>query len=295
MTSHADIRIGTLVPMERGANYIRQIQPHGFECFALTTWKHIAPDFDLARTAREVVDAVGDHAHISAITLFGNILQDDTTHADFVRCIDACRSFNCDLVAGFAGAIDGAKLTDSMPAFKQVWGDLLRRAEDNGVRIAWETCDMGGTWNNVRWNIAHSPDAWRMMFDTFDSPNVGLQWEPCHQLGALVDPIAQLREWAPTGKIFNVHGKDATIAWDVIRRHGLHGERPYFWHRTPGFGDTNWTDVISILRMHGYRGSIDIEGWHDPAYRKDLEMTGQVHALNYLKRCRGGEFVANPA
>jgi len=52
--------------------------------------------------------------------------------------------------------------------------------------------------------------------------------------------------------------------------------------------------VISILRKHGWRGSIDIEGWHDPVYRDDLEMTGQVHALNYLKACRGGAFVPNP-
>jgi hypothetical protein len=28
--------------------------------------------------------------------------------------------------------------------------------------------------------------------------------------------------------------------------------------------------------------------------RDDLEMTGQVHALNYLKRCRGGDIVPNP-
>lgn len=62
-----------------------------------------------------------------------------------------------------------------------------------------------------------------------------------------------------------------------------------------GFGDTNWTDVITILRQHKWQGAIDIEGWHDPVYRGDLEMTGQVHGLNYLKRCRGGDFVPNPA
>ena len=65
--------------------------------------------------------------------------------------------------------------------------------------------------------------------------------------------------------------------------------------RTPGFGDTNWTDVISELRLAGWTGSIDIEGWHDPVYRDALEMTGQVHALNYLKSCRGGDFVIDPA
>jgi hypothetical protein len=46
--------------------------------------------------------------------------------------------------------------------------------------------------------------------------------------------------------------------------------------------------------MGGFVGSIDIEGWHDPVYRGDLEMTGQVRALNYLKDCRGGTFVPNP-
>ena len=61
--------------------------------------------------------------------------------------------------------------------------------------------------------------------------------------------------------------------------------------RTPGFGDSNWTDIISELRLAGYSGAIDIEGWHDPVYRDALEMTGQVHALNYLKNCRGGNYV----
>lgn len=83
--------------------------------------------------------------------------------------------------------------------------------------------------------------------------------------------------------------------WDVIRTCGIRGGKQYVHHRTPGFGDTNWNDVITILRMGGYRGSIDIEGWHDPVYRGPLEMTGQVRALNYLKECRGGPFVPNPS
>ena len=58
--------------------------------------------------------------------------------------------------------------------------------------------------------------------------------------------------------------------------------------RTPGFGDSDWTRVISELRLAGFTGSIDIEGWHDPVYRDELEMTGQVRALDYLKECRGG-------
>jgi sugar phosphate isomerase/epimerase len=62
----------------------------------------------------------------------------------------------------------------------------------------------------------------------------------------------------------------------------------------PGYGDTDWKEVCSILYRNGYSGTIDIEGWHDPYLRNDLEFTGQVAALKYLKECRGGEFVANP-
>jgi sugar phosphate isomerase/epimerase len=176
--------------------------------------------------------------------------------------------------------------------FKKVFGPLAKRAKDKGVRLAFENCDMGGTWQSGDWNIAHTPLAWEKMFEAVPSDNVGLQWEPCHQLVKLIDPMPQLREWVK--KIFHVHGKDATVHWDVVKKHGVTGPRPFAFHRTPGFGDSNWTDIISELRQAGFKGSIDIEGWHDPVYREDLEMTGQVHALNYLKQCRGGAFVANP-
>ena len=291
--SQLDIRIGTLVPVGTAVEHVNQILPHGFESFSLHAWKTLG-GADLKAMAGPLLDAMGDRAVLSSIGMFGNVLQDEGVQRDFAACIDAARLFNCDVVSGFAGAIDNRPFDESIPEFKRVWGDLARRAADNGVRIAWETCDMGGSWNNLKWNMAHAPAAWDVMFNELPMSNVGLQWEPCHQLGALVDPIAQLRRLAPTGKIFHVHGKDATIAWDVIRTQGIRGPHRYFWHRTPGFGDTNWTDVISILRLNRFQGAIDIEGWHDPVYKDDLEMTGQVHALNYLRNCRGGPYVPNP-
>ena len=290
--SHTDIRIGTLVSAKQTApSYIRQILPHGFESFSLTFWKEIG-DVNIEQLAKEVREAVGTQAVISSIGLFGNPLEDETAARDFGRCIDAAHLFDCNIVAGFAGAIEGKPLPDSMPRFKQVWGELAKRAEDRGVKIALENCDMGGWWHDVRWNVAHSPTAWEMMFNEVPSDSLGLEWEPCHQMVSLIDPLPQLRKWLK--KIHHVHGKDATVAWDIVRESGIRGGKQYVWHRTPGFGDTNWTDVISILRMGGYTGSIDIEGWHDPVYRDTLEMTGQVHGLKYLKQCRGGAFVANP-
>jgi sugar phosphate isomerase/epimerase len=290
--SQLDIRIGTLVHgNEKTASYIKQILPHGFESFQITFWKEIIA-VDLKRLASEVREVMGDKAVISSLGVFGNPLQEETTAKDFGRAIDAAHLFGCNVVAGFSGAIEGKPLPDSMPKFKEVWTPLAKRAEDNGVRIALENCDMGGWWHDVRWNIAHSPTAWEMMFNEVPSPALGLEWEPCHQMVSLIDPLPQLRKWAK--KVFHLHGKDATLDWNTLREFGLRGGKKYIWHRTPGFGDTNWTDVISILRMEGFKGSIDIEGWHDPVYVKELEMTGQVHGLNYLKQCRGGAYIPNP-
>jgi sugar phosphate isomerase/epimerase len=290
--NHQDIRIGTIAELKHGANYLKQILPHGFECFELTNWQYLPEGMDLAATAKEVLDTIGDKAVISCLGMYGNPLQDEKTVEHWEKAIKACKLFKTNLVCGFAGAIETEPVDKSMPQYKRVFGHLAKVAEDEGVRIAFENCDMGGTWDKPRWNIAHSPRAWEMMFNEVESKAIGLEWEPCHQMVSLIDPLPQLRKWV--GRVYHIHGKDATIARDVLKEQGLRGGQQFVWHRTPGFGDTNWTDVISILRMGGFTGAIDIEGWHDPIYGRELEMTGQVYALNYLKQCRGGAFVQNP-
>ena len=292
MQFHQDIRIGTLVPVATAPSLIRQLVPHGFESFSLTFWEKIDID-DWPTNAAQVHEALDGKATVSSLGFFGNPLMHSDHIRGFEACIDNAHRYGCDLVTGFTGAIEGEPLPSSMAQFTQVWSELAQRAEAKGVRIAFENCDMGGWWHSPRYNIAHAPKAWEMMFDAVPSPNLGLEWEPCHQMVSLIDPLPQLRQWV--SKVFHVHGKDATIAWDVVRRSGIRGGEPYVWHRTPGFGDTNWTDVISILRMNKWQGAIDIEGYHDPVYRGEAELTGQVHGLNYLKQCRGGAWLENPA
>lgn len=296
MTYTPDIRIGTMVD-GKGADpaaYIRQILPHGFESIQVSFWQTLG-GANLRDLAPRVKDACGETAVISSLAVFGNPLEGEETDLQTLQAweaaIDTARLFGADIVAGFTGRVRGKSISDSIARYKEVWGPLAKRAEDNGIRIAFENCDMGGTWQSGDWNIAHGPAAWELMFDAVPSASIGLEWEPCHQMVSLIDPMPQLRKW---GKhIYHVHGKDATVLWDVVREHGVHGPKPFAFHRTPGFGDSNWTDIISELRRGGFRGSIDIEGWHDPVYKGDLEMTGQVHALNYLKCCRA-TFVPNP-
>jgi sugar phosphate isomerase/epimerase len=289
------IRIGTLVQagVPGGpANYIRQILPYGFESFSLTFWAHLG-NVDLKKTAAEIKEALGDGgAVISSVGIYGNPLIDNVTGDGWRQLIDAAGLFGCNIVTGFAGRVVDKPVPESMPRFAEVFGPLAKQAAGKGVRLAFENCDMGGNWQRGDWNIAHNPTAWELMFNAVPGDNIGLQWEPAHQMCNLIDPLPQLRKHVK--RVFHLHGKDASIHWDVIRDHGIGGSHPFVFHRTPGFGDCNWTDIISALREGGFRGSIDIEGWHDPVYRGELEMTGQVAGLAYLKRCRGGSFVPNP-
>jgi sugar phosphate isomerase/epimerase len=293
------IRIGTMIKGNggRAAETIAAIADHGFESFEPFFWQTTQGQ-DLEDLGKRCREAIGNRdITISTIGMFGNPLEDEALDRDTLdgwkQCIDNAVHFGATCVAGFTGRLRGKPLPDSLPRFKEVWSDLAKRAADNGVRIAFENCAMYGNWESGDWNIAHNPDAWELMFDALPDENLGLEWEPCHQLVYLIDPLPQIRKWAD--RIFHVHGKDATVRWEVIREHGVFGKEQHVFMRTPGFGDSNWNDIISELRLAGYQGAIDIEGWHDPVYRDELEMTGQVHALNHLKSCRGGSYVANPA
>lgn len=294
-TEHQDIRIGTIAGKGAAtAAYLEKILPYGFESFQINFWQTLGGcDLKkLARNVNAVLDGTG--AVVSCLGVYGNPMDASATNFDntvkaWHACIDNAHLFGTDLVCGFTGRTIGKSIPESMSAFKKTWTKLAKRAADKGVRIAFENCNMGGNWHTGDFNIAHNPAAWEMMFNEVPADNLGLEWEPCHQMVQLIEPLPQLRKWAK--KIFHIHGKDATIKRDVIAEHGIQGAKTWVHHRTPGFGDTNWTDVISELREQNWRGCIDIEGWHDPVYNRDLEMTGQVHGLNYLKQCRGGTFV----
>jgi sugar phosphate isomerase/epimerase len=287
-----DVRIGTMVKANAAdpAAYVGSILQYGFESIQPYFWQTMG-DKDISRLAGQIKEAIGDaDVKVSALGMFGNPLEDRELDRETLKgwqtLIDNAHLFGTDIVTGFTGRIRGKPLPDSLPRYREVWSELAKRAADKGVRIAFENCAMDGNWATGDWNIAHNPDAWELMFNELPNDNLGLEWEPCHQLVYLIDPIPQIRKW--TDRIFHVHGKDATVRWDVIREHGIFGKAPFVQMRTPGFGDSDWTRVISELRLAGFKGSITIEGWHDPVYRGALEMNGQVRALEYLKQCRGG-------
>lgn len=283
------IPIGTVV---RGggetARALAELLPRGFETFQLAFPK-TAPVPDLERLAEEV-QSVLQHSpsRISALGVYGNPLRDDeygeASRDGLRRAIQAARGFGTDVVGCFTGRIPGAPIPDCMPRFREVFAPLADLAGECGVRLAFEKCLQGGDWQRGDFNMAHHPAAWELIFDAVPGSNVGLEWEPCHQMCQLIDPLPQLSAWLP--RIFHIHAKDAQVDRSLLAKAGICGPERWAWHRLPGFGDADWTDLFRILAAAGYHGAVDIEGFHDPVYRGDREIEGQLLSLAHLRKCR---------
>lgn len=158
------LRIGTLVGGGDAVRVIPQIAKHGFESYSLTFWQTTGKT-DLADTAARVRELAEEHQFvISAIGVFGNPLTGAGDNADTLasweRLIDHARLFGTDIVNGFTGRLTGLSIDESLPKFAEVFGELSKRAADQGVRIAFENCSMDGNWKTGDWNIAHNPTAW---------------------------------------------------------------------------------------------------------------------------------------
>lgn len=286
-----DILVGTIIPAQSAASMIAQLNPKGFECYELDfgAWQG---DFTKLPELAEQVNGALDGRKISALGLYGNTMCYPEIYKKAELLIKNAAAFHCNTVCLFAGGDPEKSVPDNIPLFQKAFTPLAKLAEDHNVKIGLENC--GGGWHRGTHNIGFCPDSWELMFDAVKSDALGLEWEPAHQLRALIDPVPQLRRWAK--KVVHIHGKDATVAWDVIREHGIHGAVPYMWDRQPGFGDSNWADLFTILLQAGFEGSVDIEGYHDPVHYDDMEWTAQLTALDYLKRCRGGlEYFEGPA
>lgn len=284
------IRVGTVVANRghRTADWMRALLPHGFESFEIA-FKNTLAGTDLRRLADEVEAALnGQEAVVSCLGIYGNTLADND-HGDEVRSIlreliDVAPRFGTDVVCCFAGRVTGASIPDSIPRFREIFTLLADFAGERGIRLAFENCVQGGDWKTGDRNIAHHPAAWELMFEAVPSPVLGLEWEPAHQVCQLIDPMPQLRTWAP--RIFHLHGKDGEVRQDVLARVGIGGSERFAFHRFPGLGDSHWARILAELTAAGYRGTIDIEGGHDPIYRGEHELAGQLLALRHLQSAR---------
>src|SRR5947199_6541255 len=149
---------------------------------------------------------------------------------------------------------------------------LARFAADRGVRIAFEHCPQGPYHLPImHYNMLGQPALWERLFHESKCENLGLEWDASHLICQFIDPIANIHKFG--SRIFHVHAKDAFINRPLLERYGI-CHPGVAEHRFPGLGQSNWAEIVHALMRTGYDSDLNIEGWHDPVYRDELETSG---------------------
>jgi sugar phosphate isomerase/epimerase len=259
-----------------------------FQCVEVMCWPEGGPnrryggvrhigveDFSQGR-ADHVREMCARHGvAISALGYYSNPLAADVdeaghAHAHLRKVIDAARLLGLDIVNTFVGANTSLPLDDNLERFAAVWPDLVRYAEDKGIKIGIENCPMlfARTWP-FGINLARTPAIWRRMFEIIPSPNFGLNYDPSHLVMQLIDPIRPIHEFGR--RIFHTHAKDMRVdrhRLDDVGSLVLPMDRSTA--KIPGLGEVNWGQWIGALTDVSYIGSVCIEV-EDEAFTDTLE------------------------
>ena len=223
-----DIRIGTMVKANAPdpAAYIRSILQYGFESFQPYFWQTMGGK-DIKHLAGEIKDAIGDtDVKVSALGMFGNPLED--------------KDLDRETLTGWKTLIDNAHLFGDQhrhrlhrPRPRQA--DARQSATlQRGLGRTCQARRRQGRPHRLRElrhgrhlgerRLEHRPQSRRVGADVQRAP----VRQPRPRVGALPpDGQADRPDAAAPQvgkKIFHVHGKDATVRWDVIREHGIYGK-----------------------------------------------------------------------
>ena len=270
----------------------------GFGCVELMCWPPGKADrryagvthLDVTTLTDDRRRAIGELVRKSGVAISGlgyypNPLDPDPNHRRAVidhlkKVIRAAPLIGVQVVNTFVGRDPSKSVEDNWSGFREVWPDIVRHAEAQGVLLAIENCPMLFTkdeWPGGK-NLAVSPDIWRRMFAELPTTHLGLNFDPSHLIWQHIDYVRCVREFGK--RIYHFHAKDTRIDADAVYSHGIMG---LGWHtpKIPGLGDVNWGALFSALTDAGYDGPVCIEV-EDRAFEKSL--ADRQRALRQSKR-----------
>jgi sugar phosphate isomerase/epimerase len=268
----------------------------GFRCVELMCWPTGGATRRYAGVSHVDVTALDDAAArqirslaqryevaISGLGYYPNPLDPDPEHRRTVvdhlmTVIRAAPKLGVRVVNTFIGRDHRLSAEATWPMVREVWPQIIRCAETEGVKLAIENCPMLFTqdeWPGGK-NFAMSPAVWRQLFAEF--PTLGLNFDPSHLVWQYIDSARAIREFG--SRIVHFHAKDTRIDQDLLYERGTMG---LGWHKAkiPGLGDVRWPELFAALTDVGYDGAICIEV-EDRAYESTLE--GRKRALRQSKR-----------
>ena len=178
------------------------------------------------------------------------------------------------LMVTATGRAQNLPMEDSLaPGMEFIGEKVLPLARELGVKVAIENCPAIG-------NVAVSPFMWRRLFEGL--PELSLAYDPSHLVWQFMDPYRPLVDFA--GRIVHVHAKDTEILEHRLNDTGIEGQG-WWRYRIPGWGQLNWTRIISGLLEAGYTGAVSLEH-EDPVWEGSDEKV--THALRLGHRLLTG-------
>ena len=244
---------------------------NGYECVEVACWPQGKAErryagvshIDVDNTSKDYIDYVKNYCkerniEISSLAFYPNTLDGDlekrkanVEHLKKVINMSALMGVN--MVTTFIGRDQTKSVEENLELVKEVWTDIIRFAEEKGVKVAIENCPM--LFGRDQWpggqNLFTTPKLWREIFKILNSNNLGINYDPSHFIWQQIDYIKPLYEFKE--KVFHVHFKDIKVYKDRLDNVGIMAyPLEYMSPKLPGLGDVDWGKYVSALTDIGY-------------------------------------------
>ncbi len=229
--------------------------------------------------------------YISGLGYYPNPLDPDiekaTVYIDHIKAlIDAAEQLGVPVINTFVGRHPAKSVGWNLDRFREVWPEIVAKAERKNIKIGIENCPMIFTqdeWPGGK-NLASTPAIWDQMFEIIPSANFGLNYDPSHLVWLQMDEVQPIYDYHD--RLHHIHLKDAKVYKNKLNRVGIMA-LPLEYHspKLPGLGDVRWGDFFSALTTVRYKGPVCIEV-EDKAYEgstADVE-TAILTSRNYLSQ-----------
>lgn len=250
----------------------------GFEALEIACWpasggaarryagtSHVDVDGLTGARAEEIAaELAGIGIAISALAYYPNPLHAEANEradaaAHLGKVIAAAALMGVPVVNTFLGGDRALPLDANWDRAREVFPEIVARARDHGVTLAFENCPM--IFSPDEWpgghNIAYSPAIWRRIFEEWGDA-VGMNFDPSHLVWQMIDQGRFIREFGP--RMVHVHAKDVMIDREGLYENGVMS-LGIGWQvpRMPGLGDVDWPGFFAGLYRAGYDGPVVIE------------------------------------
>ena len=250
----------------------------GYECVEVACWPQGKAErryagvshIDVENTSEEYVKYIKDYCknkniEISSLAFYPNTMDGDlekrTANIEHLKkVINMSAIMGVNMVTTFVGRDQTKSVEENLELFAQIWPDIIKLAEEKGVKVAIENCPM--LFGRDQWpggqNLFTTPKLWRKCFEIIKSDNFGINYDPSHFIWQQIDYVKPLYEFKD--KIFHVHFKDIKLYEDKLNDVGIMAyPLEYMSPKLPGLGDVNWGKYVSALTDIGFNGFACVE------------------------------------